>query len=133
MDNQISPWTGRNWWNLTHYWIIGLAKFRTDAIPRYVRCNTNVISLSDLIASLTSSTYNFILLPNPIYPPPSQSFFLDPHLEKDLLAFPASTKFEKNEHYLNGGIILQDKASCFPAKVMMFDWNESQGDVIDGT
>jgi putative methyltransferase len=102
-------------------------------IPRYVRCNTNILSTSRFISNMTSANPPWTLLSTPTYPVPARSFFQDPHLSPDLFALPAATKFDKNLDYANGGIILQDKASCFPAKVLMHDWKDGEGQVIDGT
>ncbi|KAJ9114385.1 hypothetical protein QFC20_001528 [Naganishia adeliensis] len=102
-------------------------------IPRYVRCNNNVAEPSVLIEHLTSGPKPFKMVDTPSYPPAANTFFRDPHLD-ELLVFPPSTKFDQNTDYLNGGLILQDKASCFPAKVLMHDWlDEEEGEVIDGT
>lgn len=102
-------------------------------IPRYVRCNNNVAEADTLIEHLTSGLKPFKMVDTPSYPPAADTFFRDPHLE-ELLVFPPSTKFDQNPDYLNGGLILQDKASCFPAKVLMHEWpGETEGEVIDGT
>lgn len=45
------------------------------------------------------------------------NFTVDKHIPY-LLSFEPETKFESNELYANGKIILQDKASCFPAHVL---------------
>jgi putative methyltransferase len=83
--------------------------------------------------NMTTAKPAYTLLSEPTYPVPPNSFFRDPHLSEDLFALPSTTKFDKNQDYANGGIILQDKASCFPAKVLMHDWEEGEGEVIDGT
>jgi putative methyltransferase len=102
-------------------------------IPRYVRCNNNVAEPDTLIEHLTTGPKPFTMVDTPSYPPAANTFFRDPHL-KELLVFPPSTKFDQNLDYLNGGLILQDKASCFPAKVLMHEWpGEEEGEVIDGT
>ncbi|KAJ9102469.1 hypothetical protein QFC21_002869 [Naganishia friedmannii] len=101
-------------------------------IPRYVRCNSNVVDHATLIEHLTSGPKPFKLVETPSYPPEPQTFFRDPHLD-ELLVFAPSTKFDQNPDYVNGGIILQDKASCFPAKVLMQDWDGEEGEIIDGT
>ncbi|KAJ9121711.1 hypothetical protein QFC22_002331 [Naganishia vaughanmartiniae] len=101
-------------------------------IPRYVRCNSNVVDHDTLIQHLTSGPRPFKLVDTPTYPPEPQTFFRDPHLD-ELLVFAPSTKFDQNPDYANGGIILQDKASCFPAKVLMQDWDGEEGEIIDGT
>ena len=43
---------------------------------------------------------------------------VDPLLENEILVFPPSTDFHSDEWYLAGKIILQDKASCFPAALL---------------
>ncbi|KAJ9107949.1 hypothetical protein QFC19_002692 [Naganishia cerealis] len=102
-------------------------------IPRYVRSNSNVIQQDTLIEHLTSGPKPFKMIETPTYPPPPNTFFRDPHLD-ELLVFPPSTKFDQNPDYANGGIILQDKASCFPAKVLMHDWDGTgEEEIIDGT
>jgi putative methyltransferase len=98
-------------------------------IPRYVRCNTNILSTAKFISNMIKANPPWTLLSTPTYPVPARSFFQDPHLSPDLFALPASTKFDKNLDYANGGIILQDKASCFPAKVLMHDWKDGEGQV----
>lgn len=103
------------------------------SIPRYARCNTNVTTLSSLISRLTAPPHSFILSPTPTYPPEPKTFFLDPHLSDVLLAFPPATRFEHDQDYLSGGLVLQDKASCFPAKVLMVDWKDGEGEVLDAT
>jgi len=112
---------------------VKLPETLTAQIPRYVRCNTNILSVKQFINNMTSSTPPWTLLDEPQYPVPTRSFFRDPHLPYDLFALPSTTKFDKNEDYANGGIILQDKASCFPAKVLMDGWRNGEGDVVDGT
>ena len=35
--------------------------------------------------------------------------------------------------YESGAVVLQDKASCFPARVLMEGWEETEGECIDAT
>lgn len=49
--------------------------------------------------------------------PCSKSFKQDDHIP-DLLAFHPSVRFIEDPLYLSGKIILQDKASCFPAHIL---------------
>lgn len=66
------------------------------------------------------------------YPVPEGSYFMDSHLPDCLLVFPpSSTWWVGDEWYEGGAVILQDKASCFPAKVIMDGWEE--GACLDGT
>jgi putative methyltransferase len=49
------------------------------------------------------------------------------------LVFNPRTRFHEEEAYQSGKIILQDKASCFPATVLAQDIHEPHGDFIDAT
>ncbi|KAF9883362.1 putative 28S rRNA (cytosine-C(5))-methyltransferase [Aspergillus nanangensis] len=59
---------------------------------------------------------------------------MDPHIP-DLVAFPPGVEMNSTPAYVSGEIILQDKASCFPAYLLLGDrgdmWSNS-GDLIDG-
>lgn len=46
-----------------------------------------------------------------------RGFSRDPHIE-NLLLFPPDTQFVDDPLYTDGKIILQDKASCFPAYIL---------------
>lgn len=112
-------------------------KAATEGEVRYVRWNPNVDahrsgdwSLSALEAHLATKGYTKIS--EPVYPVPEGKWFFDPHLPDCLLAFPASSNWWVGDKwYEAGAVILQDKASCFPARVLMHGWTE--GEVIDGT
>jgi putative methyltransferase len=60
----------------------------------------------------------------------SGGFAHDEHIP-DLLLFSPQTRFHEDPVYHTGKIILQDKASCFPATVLAPD--AAVGDVIDAT
>ncbi|KAL1407370.1 hypothetical protein Q8F55_006792 [Vanrija albida] len=106
---------------------------------RYVRWNPNVdlsraddFSLSALHAHLAAK--GFTRLEEPAYPVPDRSYFMDPHLTEHLLVFPpASTWWVGDKWYESGAVILQDKASCFPAYVVMDGWDATEGECIDAT
>jgi putative methyltransferase len=51
----------------------------------------------------------------------------------NLLLFNPQARFHEEETYQSGKIILQDKASCFPATVLVQDIQEPHGDFIDAT
>jgi putative methyltransferase len=54
--------------------------------------------------------------------------YIDQHIP-DLVAVPYGHDFSRTEAYLHGYIILQDKASCFPAYLL--DPSTCSGDIID--
>lgn len=56
--------------------------------------------------------------------------FIDPHIP-DLLAVPSSVEFSASQAYKHGEIILQDKASCFPAYLLAGEWGV-EGHLVDG-
>jgi 25S rRNA (cytosine2278-C5)-methyltransferase len=58
-------------------------------------------------------------------------FIKDKHIP-NLLAFPAQTSFQDDIAYTSGKIILQDKASCFPAAVLAPP-SSNRACVIDAT
>ena len=112
----------------------------TQAV-RYVRWNPNVDlhrkedwSLPALLEHLSSPPLAFTQLPKPTYPVPDRCFFFDPHLDDVLLAFGPNTKWwAVDKWYKAGAIILQDKASCFPAKIIMDGWSPNEGVCLDAT
>jgi putative methyltransferase len=106
---------------------------------RYVRWNPNIDmkrqgdwSLSALHAHL--QTKGFKKLEVAVYPVPPKEYFMDPHLPDCLLVFsPSSNWWVGDKWYEGGAIILQDKASCFPAKVLMEGWEAGEGECLDAT
>ncbi|KAL4815535.1 S-adenosyl-L-methionine-dependent methyltransferase [Aspergillus spinulosporus] len=56
---------------------------------------------------------------------------LDPHIP-DLVAVAPGVEFSSTPAYKNGEIILQDKASCFPAYLLLGDDWDGEGDLVDG-
>lgn len=57
--------------------------------------------------------------------------YIDPHIP-DLVAVPPGVEFTTSPAYKNGEIILQDKASCFPAYLLKGDTPDWEGDLVDG-
>ncbi|PPQ83431.1 hypothetical protein CVT25_007022 [Psilocybe cyanescens] len=95
-------------------------------IPRYVRVNTRMGTLEDAIKALISRGFE---LSDPFSS--KQGFRKDAHVP-NLLLFHPSTTFRDNPLYISGKIILQDKASCFPALVLSPPATK-EGVVIDAT
>lgn len=106
---------------------------------RYVRYNPNIdaarsddFSLEALHAHL-QSTHGFTKVEHPVFPVPAKQYFMDEHLD-EVLVFPASTGWWTGDiWYEAGAVILQDKASCMPAKVLMEGWEDDKGDCLDAT
>ncbi|KAL5426499.1 hypothetical protein PMIN07_004551 [Paraphaeosphaeria minitans] len=98
--------------------------------PRWVRVNTLQTSMEEQMAT-TFAGYekasNFQELQRA--PAASKRYFKDPHIP-NLLALPPKVDLSKSEAYAKGAIILQDKASCFPAYLL--DVGPDDGDAIDG-
>ncbi|KAJ7722752.1 S-adenosyl-L-methionine-dependent methyltransferase [Mycena maculata] len=87
---------------------------RAAQIPRYARVNTMMWTLDDAVKYFTSQGFT------PGTPPFSESiktFAYDAHIP-NLLLFPPHTTFHDDAAYKSGKLILQDKASCFPAVVL---------------
>lgn len=111
----------------------------TDGMVRYIRWNPNTDlhrsgdwSLPALIKHLETKGYTQIL--EPVYPVPVNRWFMDPHLDDCLLVFESGTTWwQGDEWYESGAVILQDKASCFPAKVLMDRWIAGEGECLDAT
>lgn len=58
--------------------------------------------------------------------------FIDPHVDA-LVALPGHVDMTATPAYKNGEIILQDKASCFPAQILLGKERHAwRGDIIDG-
>ncbi|XP_033763662.1 probable 28S rRNA (cytosine-C(5))-methyltransferase isoform X2 [Pecten maximus] len=95
------------------------------ALPRYVRVNLLQSSLSDVTSTLESEGWEQVVTPikdaegfrDTVAGLQEHQFLQDPHLF-DLLVFPPHTDFHDNQLLISGKIILQDKASCFPAHVL---------------
>ncbi|KAJ7242784.1 S-adenosyl-L-methionine-dependent methyltransferase [Mycena haematopus] len=85
---------------------------RAAQIPRYVRVNTMMWSLADAIKYFTSKGF---VLDAPL--DSTKSFTNDEHIP-NLLLFHPKTTFHDDPAYKSGKLILQDKASCFPAVVL---------------
>ncbi|GJE94873.1 class I SAM-dependent RNA methyltransferase [Phanerochaete sordida] len=87
------------------------ADVRAEKIPRYVRVNSTCWSTEEAVKTFISRGYR---LSNPFE---EKGFAKDEHI-RDLLLFPPDTQFSDDPLYHEGKIILQDKASCFPAYVL---------------
>lgn len=119
---------------------LGLAR-----IPRYVRVNTLIwttdeairyyqeqgFQISDPFSSESVFCLPFLPLSRLCSPTHRMSFSRDQHVP-DLLLFNPHMQFHNDIQYKVGKIILQDKASCFPAIVLAPPSNQHTV-VIDAT
>jgi len=98
---------------------------RTHKIPRYARVNENLWDMDEAKQHLKEKGFERCSG----YSPEDGQYALDPHIP-NLLIFNSNAKLHQNEAYLTGKLILQDKASCMPAVVLVA---EEYGDLIDAT
>ena len=99
---------------------------------RYVRINTLLLPLKKGISyfeeegwSLLPTCSNYTEHLEAVKNLQKPHFIQDFHVP-ELLVFPTDTTFHDNSRYLNGELILQDKASCLPAKLL----NPKPGSVV---
>ncbi|GAA5809103.1 hypothetical protein MFLAVUS_002507 [Mucor flavus] len=85
-------------------------------IPRYARINEHKITIGKAIKSFKNEGYTLVDCPENFSELGLKDFCVDRHLP-DMLVFHQKTDFHAHPFYLNGNMILQDKASCFPAHV----------------
>ncbi|KAJ5622660.1 hypothetical protein N7528_005892 [Penicillium herquei] len=106
--------------------------------PRWVRVNNIRSSLEEQLKT-TFASYRRVeslaeLAPEGDDRTARQLLYMDPHIP-DLVAVPYGADFTSSPAYKNGEIILQDKASCFPAYLLLGDRGPKdawQGDLVDG-
>lgn len=102
--------------------------------PRWVRINTVKTTLEKQLGN-TFAAYEKVtsladLVQDDDDTDDRKRVYIDPHIP-DLLAVPPGVEFIASAAYKNGEIILQDKASCFPAYLLAGD-TEWEGDLVDG-
>ncbi|KAE9408383.1 hypothetical protein BT96DRAFT_932616 [Gymnopus androsaceus JB14] len=83
---------------------------RTAQIPRYVCINTVLWSFEDAIQHFVSKGFTL----KDLFPALKKEFSKDKHIPA-LLLFQPQVSLQDEEAYQMGKVILQDKASCFPA------------------
>jgi len=97
--------------------------------PRWARSNRLKTTLEEALGS-TFAGYKKIGKLNEVLQAATadQILHVDAHIP-DLIALPPRHDFTTSPAYLNGEVILQDKASCFPAYLL--NLQAEDGDVID--
>ena len=99
--------------------------------PRWVRVNTIKSSLDEQLRitfagyKIMESLEEFLREPRS---PSEKLVHIDKHIP-NLIALPPNTGLSKTPAYLNGQIIIQDKASCFPA--FLLQPKGEDGDCLD--
>lgn len=107
------------------------ALFRQWPHPRWVRVNTIKSNLDEQLRTTFAGYKIEESLEELLRGSPSSSeklVHVDKHVP-NLLALPPNTDLTKTPAYLHGQIILQDKASCFPAYLL--DPQFEDGDCLD--
>jgi putative methyltransferase len=95
-------------------------------LPRYARINTLKVPHVVVTSSTVDSLKKVLDLPVDL------EMTFDPHI-RDLLMFPPGTELHAHTSVTTGQLILQDKASCFPAFILHGGQHgaDDTGDVID--
>jgi putative methyltransferase len=98
-------------------------------LPRYVRVNLLMKTPQQVIDAFIADGWTFLPEPpSPPAPPSANTFHRDEHLDF-MLVFPPKSDLHLHPLYVSGVLILQDKASCFPAAILAPPKNAY---VIDG-
>ena len=100
--------------------------------PRWTRVNNLKSTLSEQLSTTFAGYTQVPALADVISAGPVEKILhVDKHIP-DLLALPPGTNLTKKQSYRHGEIILQDKASCFPAYFLLGDSvAHSQGAILD--
>ncbi|PYI00369.1 S-adenosyl-L-methionine-dependent methyltransferase [Aspergillus sclerotiicarbonarius CBS 121057] len=102
----------------------------TSIYPRWVRVNNILTTMSHQLAT-TFAGYERVHSLADLAIPGRKTMLIDPHVP-DLIAVAPGTEFISSAAYKNGEIILQDKASCFPAYLLIGDKAWNGGGLLDG-
>lgn len=95
--------------------------------PRWVRVNAVKSSLENQLET-TFAKFSRAESVKDVVSKTGKHIYIDPNVP-NLIAITSGTDLTKSEAYTTGKIILQDKASCFPAYLL--DPRAEDGDVID--
>ena len=107
--------------------LAGDSRSKTILQPRWVRINNLVPGEQELYPGYSHHPD----LPTFVRNFTGQDGYHRDETVPDLLAMPPGIDLTKSSEYKTGRIILQDKASCFPAYILLGDENEVVGDVVD--
>ena len=111
--------------------LLGPDELTESMYPRWVRVN-NIKSTLD--AQMETAFKNHKRVDRLKELKSANQIYIDAHIPDLVALAPGTVDFSSSNAYKNGEIILQDKASCFPAYLLLGDkedgWNG--GDLIDG-
>ncbi|CRG91916.1 hypothetical protein PISL3812_08970 [Talaromyces islandicus] len=111
--------------------LLGSDALTENMYPRWVRVN-NV--RSTLNTQLDSTFKGYHKVESLAQLRATDQIYIDPHIPDLVALAPGAVDFSTTKAYKDGEIILQDKASCFPAYLLLGDpdgqWSE--GDLVDG-
>ncbi|KAH7329147.1 S-adenosyl-L-methionine-dependent methyltransferase [Stachybotrys elegans] len=96
--------------------------------PRWVRVNSLRSTLEDQLETTFSNYARAQSLDEIMAAGSEKKIYIDPHVP-NLVAITQGTDLTKTEAYISGKVILQDKASCFPAYLL--DPRSEDGHVVD--
>ena len=95
--------------------------------PRWVRINALKSSIEEQLETTFAKYSRASSIPD-VVSKSGRHLYIDPHVP-NLVAVTPRTDLSKTDAYVSGKIILQDKASCFPAYLL--DPRSEDGDVVD--
>lgn len=111
----------------------------TDHYPRWIRINNLCTSLEEQLGSTFLSYRRVDSLAQLAQEEDDENgpcLYIDQHIPDLVAVAPSGVDFSSSTAYKNGEIILQDKASCFPAYLLVGDAGANgqtwQGDIVDG-
>jgi putative methyltransferase len=104
------------------------------AQPRWARINTLKSSLEQELATTFEGYRTDADVAEVVGSPGTEKVLAIDRNIPDLIALPPEADMTKTQSYKDGKLILQDKASCFPAYLLIGDRDElaSVGECIDG-
>lgn len=102
--------------------------------PRWVRINNIKSTLNHQMQQTTFAGYEQVDRLSDLKG--AKQIYVDQHIPDLVALAPGIVDFSSSKAYKDGEIILQDKASCFPAYLLLGDakgsWDEEGGDLVDG-
>ena len=105
----------------------GAPEGREPPHPRWIRINTLKTTLEAQLSTLFAD-YERADSISAVQERQTKRIYIDENIP-NLVAIPAHANLIKSEAYKSGAIILQDKASCFPAYLL--DPSSEDGDIMD--